>query len=242
MSYNAATHSETVHRKERGRYLGDLVYGANDGIITTFAVVSGATGATLVPGVIIILGLANLIGDAISMGLSNYLSLRSRRDFERSQRAIEEYEIEKFPEHERAETVEILERWGIADERIPAVLADITANKKGWVDLMMRNELDIVEQEDGPPSKHGFATAAAFVVAGSLPLIPYVFGSPAAYQFNVSIAAAAISLFTVGAARTIVTGTRWLRSGFEMLAVGGLAAAAAYAVGAAVKLLFGIAV
>ena len=240
MSYSAPIHSETVHRKERGRYIGDLVYGANDGIITTFAVVSGATGATLIPGVIIILGLANLIGDGISMGLSNYLALRSRRDFERSQRAIEEYEIEKFPEHERQETVEILQRWGIADERIPAVLADITANKKGWVDLMMRNELDIVEQEDGPPSKHGLATGLAFVVAGALPLVPYVFNSPAAYQFGVSVAATAVSLFAVGAARTIVTGTRWLRSGLEMLMVGGLAAAAAFAVGAAVKALFGI--
>jgi VIT1/CCC1 family predicted Fe2+/Mn2+ transporter len=242
MLHNPSIHTENIHRQERGRYLGDLVYGANDGIITTFAVISGATGATLLPGIIIILGLANLVGDGISMGLSNFLSLRSRRDFEKTQRRIEEHEIETFPEKEREETAAILRRWGIGERELSATLAAITSNKKRWTDLMMIEELKIIEHGSGNPSRHGMATAAAFFVAGFLPLIPYLFGVPGAYQFGVSIAATAASLFIVGAARTIVTGTHPLRSGFEMLLVGGLAAGAAYAVGAIVTMAVGIAI
>ena len=167
-----------------GFYIGDLVLGANDGIITSFAVISGAAGAGLPAFVVIVLGLANLVADGISMGLSNYLSLESTREAE--------------------------ERAGISEKRL--------------------NHL----------SKHGLATALAFSSAGILPLIPYFFNISPSSQFFIAVAATAISLFVVGASRTIVTGVYWLRSGLEMLLVGGFAALAAYGVGAAVKAFFGI--
>lgn len=233
-------HTETIHRKERGKYLGDLVYGANDGIITTFAVVSGAAGAALSSGVIIILGLANLVADGISMGMSNYLALRSKRDFERQQRAIEEMEVEKFPEKEREETRAILRKWGVPENRIEEVLVGVVSDKKRWVDLMMRDELDIIENHVEHPAKHGAATALAFAVAGALPLIPYLLGVELQLRFAISIAATAISLFLVGAARTVVTRMPWFRSGLEMLIVGGIASLTAYLVGAGVKTLFGV--
>src|SRR3989338_3048588 len=168
-------HDESLHRRERGEYLGDLVYGANDGIITTFAVVSGAAGAALAPGVIIILGLANLIADGISMGMSNFLALRSKRDFHRQQRLIEEMEVDKFPEKERAETREILRKWGVPEAHVEGALAGVVADKKRWVDLMMRDELNIIEEHVESPAKHGAMTSLAFFVAGALPLVPYIF-------------------------------------------------------------------
>ena len=67
-------------RQVLGHYLPDLVYGANDGIITTFAVVSGVVGASLSEEVILILGFANLLADGFSMGASNYLARRSYAD------------------------------------------------------------------------------------------------------------------------------------------------------------------
>jgi vacuolar iron transporter family protein len=70
-------------RFQEGVYIGDFVYGANDGIVTTFAVVAGATGALLSSGVVIILGLASLVADAFSMGASNFLAIRSEKDLER---------------------------------------------------------------------------------------------------------------------------------------------------------------
>lgn len=231
---------EKIHNLKSGKYVGDLVYGANDGIVTTFAVVSGATGAVLAPHIIIILGLANLIADGISMGLSNYIAIHSKRDFEKKQRAIEEDEVDKMPEQEREEVREIIIKWGVPQESVESVLKTLTSNKKGWVDLMMREELGIIEEGLSNPMRHGFATGFAFIVGGSLPLIPYLFGVPSEAQFTVSIIATAISLFLVGSLRTIITGSDWLKGGVQMLLVGGAASAAAYAVGAAIKIFLGV--
>lgn len=228
-------HTENEHGKLKGEYLGDVVYGANDGIITTFAVVSGAVGAGLSPLVIIILGLANLVGDGISMGLSNVLSLRSRRSFEKREREREEYEVEHFPEEERREVQDVVGRWGIKGEHANMFVSDIVSDKKRWIDFMMREELGILEDPTDKPWIHGVMTFIAFVVVGMLPIVPYVFGVAAHLQFEVSIIATACSLFIVGSLRSLVTSQSWLRAGIEMLLVGSLAAGAAFAIGAFVK-------
>lgn len=232
--------SERIHSIAKGKYIGDLVYGSNDGIITTFAVVSGAAGAAISSGVIIVLGVANLIADGISMGVSSYLSNKSRLDFQKKQRAIEEREVDTVPEKEKEEVRVILKEWGIEAEKIEGVVESITKDKKKWVDLMMRDELGIIEETDISPRGHGVVTSLSFISAGTLPLVPYMFGLAAEYQFPVSIIATAVSLFIVGALRVHVTGTNWFKSGLQMLLVGGLAASASYFVGAAVKQLFDI--
>ena len=231
---------EKAHSIARGKYIGDFVYGANDGIITTFAVVSGAAGAFISPDVVIILGMANLIADGISMGVSNYLSTRSRLDFQKKQRIIEENEVETMPEKEREEVRIILRDWGIEENKIEGVVESITKDKEKWVNLMMRDELGIIEDKAESPLKHASVTSASFVVAGSLPLAPYFLGIATENQFIVSIIATAVSLFVVGSMRVYVTKTNWLKSGLQMLFVGSIAASAAYFVGAAVKALFDI--
>lgn len=233
-------HSEKIHQAERGLYIGDLVYGANDGIITTFAVVSGAAGAAFSPGVIIVLGMANLVADGISMGLSNYLAIQSRLDYQKSERAREEFEIEQFPDVEAKEVKDILTGWKIEEPGLSSVLKNIISNKKTWANFMMREELGIIEDEIKAPSIHGLITTVAFVVAGFLPLVPYLFGVAVESQFTVSVTATAISLFVVGSVRTFVTGANWFKSGIQMLLVGGLAALSAYLVGNIVKNIFGI--
>lgn len=231
---------EVWHRLHEGTYIGDFVYGANDGIVTTFAVVAAAAGAVLSPGVVIILGLANLLADGFSMGASNFLSLRSKREFVRFQRTREEWEVDKFPEIEREEIRNILLRWGIPQEFVESSTLAITKDKKRWVDLMMKEELDLQEQEKASPPKHGLATFGAFVVAGFIPLLPYLFVPLGQIQFLLSAALAALTFFVVGAARTLVTGANPMKAGIEILFVGGLASAVAYEVGWGVKTMFGI--
>lgn len=159
-------------------YIRDLVYGANDGIITTFAVVSGATGGALSHMAVLVIGAANLAADGMSMGAGNLLSIRA---------------------HERVR----------AAENLP--------------------------EEEAYPWKHGIATLLAFVVAGSVPLLPFLLprgwsGHPAAWSAGLTFAA----LFGVGAARTILTKERWWLAGFETLGLGALVAAAAYGASALV--------
>ena len=156
-------------------YLRDLVYGANDGIITTFAVVAGVAGAELAARTVVILGVANLLADGFSMGASNFLAIRSQE----AARAAAGLHV-----------------------------------------------------EEPRPLRHGVATFAAFLVAGAVPLAPYVTPVPGGVRFALAIGLTFVALFAAGALRTVVTRSGWWRSGIEMLLVGAGAAGVAYGLGA----------
>lgn len=229
------------HRLHGGTYIGDLVYGASDGIVTTFAVVAGVVGASLAPGIVIILGLANLFADGFSMGASNLLSLRAKKEFANFQRKKEEWEVENFPEIEREEVRNIMKHWGVPGDLVEGATNAITRDKKKWVDLMMKEELDFEEEPDASPMSHGIATFLAFVVAGSIPLIPYLFPFvPSSFQFIVSAILAGFTFFAVGAARSLITTESSFKAGFEVLLVGGLASLVAFGLGWTIKTTFGI--
>ena len=158
-------------------YIRDLVYGANDGIITTFAVVSGAAGGALSYTAILIIGVANLAADGMSMGAGNLLSIRA---------------------HERVR----------AAQRLP--------------------------EEEAYPWKHGAATLVAFVAAGAVPLLPFLFAGEFSRRLAWSTALTLFSLFGVGAARAALTEERWWRAGLETLSLGAVVAGAAYVASAVV--------
>ena len=221
-----------LHRHLAGKYIGDLVYGANDGIITTFAVVAGAAGASLSPGIVIILGFANLLADGISMGASNFLGGKSEQDYAKAQREKESWEIDNLRELEVEEIREIFARKGFRGRDLERATTVVTSNREVWIDTMMRDELSIVEDPDDDPKKHGFVTFGAFVIAGLFPLLPYI--TPNILIGNTFILSAivgALTLFVVGALRTFITTVSWVRGGFEMLLIGSSTAGVAYFVG-----------
>ena len=156
------------------------------------------------------------------------------------QRRREEWEVENFPEAERQETTAILKQWGLPKDILDPATSAITQDKKKWVDFMMKEELGLSEAQDAHPAKHGLATFGAFVVAGAVPLIPYIVGGEAREQFLLSSILAAVTFFLVGAARTLVNEGNAIKDGLEILLVGGLAATVAYTIGWAVKTAFGI--
>lgn len=218
------------HRHTAGKYIGDLIYGANDGLITTFAIVAGVVGANLPPTVVIILGFANILADGISMGASNYLGSKSEQDYASAQRAKEDWEIDNLRELEVEEIREIYQRKGFKGKDLEKAVSTIISDRKVWLDTMMKDELGIIEDESDDPKRHGIVTFLAFLGAGLIPLLPYLLplGENA---FVLSIALGLITLFLVGALRTIITTTTWLRGGLEMLFIGSAAAGAAYVVG-----------
>lgn len=223
-----------AHRHLVGKYIGDLVYGANDGVITTFAVIAGASGATLTSAIVVILGIANLLADGISMGASNFLGKKSERDFARAQLKKENWEIDHLAELEVEEVRDIYKKKGFSGQDLVRAVAIITSNRKVWLDTMMKDELGIILDEKDDPLKHGFATFVAFVMAGSLPLLPYILPN-VEQPFISSIFIGGITLFTVGALRTLITTVSFLRGGIEMLLIGGAAAIVAFGVGAFIK-------
>ena len=171
---------ESVHVDPQGahaiarHYIRDLVYGANDGLITTFAVVSGVAGGALSHVAVLVIGAANLAADGVSMGVGNLLAIR-------------------------------------ADERA--------------------READGLPELETYPWKHGLATLVAFVVAGALPLAPFVLPIPADTRFAWSSGSTFLAMFALGCLRGAVTREPWWRAGLETLALGAVVAVAAYGAG-----------
>lgn len=159
---------------EKATLLRDAVFGANDGIVTTFAVVAGSQGARLSSEIVIILGLANLFADGVSMATGNFLGVQSEIAYQKENKEV-------------------------------SIHADHT------------------------PLRHGVTTFLSFVVAGFLPLIPFLVNVP--NRFIYSAILVGFTLFAVGSLRSIYTKKRWVIGGLQMFFVGGIAAAIAYLVG-----------
>lgn len=219
-----------------GRYLKDVVYAANDGIITTFAVVAATVGGALNPATILILGIANLFADGFSMATGNYLGTRSAHDFYAKEEAEEWEEVRERPDEEEREVRDILAAKGYDGKDLDDLTRLITLKKEYWVRFMMQEELRLPAPDDASPIQSSSITFFAFVIAGSIPLLPYVFFGDRA-TFFLAAASTGLALFGVGALRTYFSRQSWVLLGLQMLAVGGAAAAIAYVVGAAIRLI-----
>lgn len=219
-----------------GRYLKDAVYAASDGIVATFAIVAAAVGGGLAPGVILIVGVADMIAEAISMAAADYLGTRSERDFYKKEEAEEWEEVRLQPEDEKREVREILAGKGYTGPDLDEMTRLITANHAYWIRFMMQEELKLPTPEDESPLRSSVVTFLAFMVAGSIPLLPYVlFGVRASFFW--AAVSTGVALFIVGVLRGYFSKTSWILLGLEMLAVGGFAAAVAYGVGAGIRLI-----
>ena len=147
---NDSKHTRNSWMERFETYLPEVVYGSIDGIVTTFAVVAGAAGAELQINLILILGMANLFADGLSMSIGSYLSNKSERDNYQKHLRIEEWEIENMPEDERREIELIYKQKGFEGKELEMVVNRITANKKVWLDTMMKDELGLSEEKKSP--------------------------------------------------------------------------------------------
>lgn len=224
------------HLSTQGQYVKSVIYGGLDGIITTFAVVAGVEGAALSPGVVLILGSANLLADGLSMAIGDFLSTRSEQEYARAERQREAWEVAHYPKGEKKELIEIYKAKGLTEEDATAIVDIMARHGEAWVDIMMVEELGILQNEDSP-LKNALATFVSFSIFGLVPLLlplgALVWPSLKGASFELSCLLTGVTLFTLGALKTRVTLRRWWKSGLEMLLVGGIAAAAAYGVGVA---------
>ena len=230
-----------VARQPAQSYLRDFVYGAIDGTVTTFAVVAGVVGANMPTSVIIVLGTANLVADGFSMAVSNYLGTKSQQEELHRVRRIEEHHIDVIPDGEADEIREIFRQKGFDGELLERIVHVVTSNRKLWVETMLTDEWGLTLTTP-VPWRAGLMTFIAFVVAGLLPLLPFIVTSAAGdsqMSFVGSITLAALAFFGIGAIKSWFVGHSWWRAGLETLTLGGGAALLAYATGALLKSLPG---
>jgi VIT1/CCC1 family predicted Fe2+/Mn2+ transporter len=212
----------------RHNYVRDFIYGGIDGSVTTFAVVSGVSGAELSVSVILILGFANLAADGFSMAASNFLGTRAEQDDHDRLKRIEYRHIEIAPEGEREEVRQIYRNKGFEGEELEMAVALVTSDKDVWVRTMLSEEYGL-PTEIRSPWRAAWSTFAAFFVCGLIPLLPYLFKF--GNSFTLSAILTGLTFFLIGSAKSRWSTSTGLRSGFETLFVGALAAGLAYAVG-----------
>ena len=214
-------------------YLGEFVYGGIDGSVTTFAVVAGSAGAALDSSVVIILGFANLIADGFAMSVGSYLSTKSEKENYNKHKEIEYWEVDHLPEKEREEIREIYEAKGFKGELLERVVDTITEDKDRWVDVMMKEELEMSEESKSPVAMGG-VTFLSFLLFGLVPLVIYVvdYISPINQElFPISTVLTLIVFCLIGYLKGVVNQTKIWRSVLETLFLGAAAAALSYFVG-----------
>jgi VIT1/CCC1 family predicted Fe2+/Mn2+ transporter len=215
-------------------YITEFVYGGIDGAITTFAVVSGAAGASAELYYVLLFGFANLVADGLSMSVGNYFSVKTERENFDKHRNVEYWEIENLREREVEEIREIYAAKGFEGELLEQVVEVITSDDDVWVDTMMKEELEMMKDHKSPV-RTALATFISFNVVGIIPLLAYVI---AAFWeiarddlFTISCISTGISLAVIGYLKSKVTERSALKSVLETVLLGGLAAVFAYYVG-----------
>lgn len=215
-------------------YVPEFVYGGIDGAITTFAVVAGAAGANAELYWVLIFGFANLIADGFSMSVGNFFSVKADRDNYEKHKSIEYWEVENLREKEVQEIREIYEAKGFEGKLLEQVVEVITADKDVWVDTMMKEELEM-SQDEKTPVKTAFATFISFNFVGIIPLLSYVFAVFFNFEnqnlFLISCLSTGIAMIIVGYMKSIITEEKWIRGVVETVALGGFAAFLAYFAG-----------
>ncbi len=227
---SAASHRET-HWGE-GFALREVVFGANDGLVSNTALVAGIAGGTSSPGVIVLGGVAGIVAGAISMALGAYVSTKSEREFRETEQERERWEIEHMREQELAETRRIFREKGITGPLLDQVVEAVSRDHDQWVKLMMTDELGFPENPPRPVSS-AVLMGVSFAVAAFFPVAPWL-----AFEGTTALAAsfglAAVALCAVGAWRASLTSGKVLRKGMEMVLLAGAAVVVALLIGRAV--------
>ncbi len=222
---------EKWHVHGAGSWIGDAIYGVNDGLGAVFGIVSAVSGATgASPKFVLIAGLAGLIGSAFSMGSSAYLAAKSEREVHEAEIAKEKREIESDPAHEREELELMYQIKGFSEDEARLLSSRLTATPELFLQTMAREELGLSEERLPNPLLSALVATVSTAIGAFMPLIPffYAHGLNAVWQ---SLAISIVAHFAVGASKTFLTGRSWLKQGLEMTLVGMLGGALAYGFG-----------
>lgn len=231
MTTPSGAHPDEPHRQGLAQRLNGLragVLGANDGIVSTAAVVVGVAGATSEVAPVLVAGMAALVGGAVSMALGEYVSVSSQRDSEHALIEKERRELAEAPDAEFTELVGLYEARGLSTETATRVAAELTASDALKAHLSV--ELNIDADDVVSPWTAAFASAVAFTVGALLPLLTILL-LPVEVRVIATFAAVLLALAVTGYVAAWIGGARRGRAVVRMVVGGALALGATYVVG-----------
>jgi len=228
---DAILHRERWHVRGTG-WIGDAIYGVNDGLGAVFGIVSGMAGYTGGSEVVLAAGLAGTMASALSMGAGAYLAAKSNREVYESEIEREQAEIEEDPHEEMLELELFYQLKGFSAEESRAMAERLQKEPKQFLRTLVHEELGLSEETFPNPWRSTISASVSTAIGGFIPIIPFFFtvGMPAVVA---SFVISTIAHFVVGASKALVTTRPWWASGLEMTVVGILEAAVTYGLGLA---------
>ena len=228
---------DTILRRERWHvrgtgWIGDAIYGVNDGLGAVFGIVSGMAGYTGGSEVVLAAGLAGTLASALSMGAGAYLSSKSQREVYESEIARERAEIEEDPHEELLELELFYQLKGFTAEESRSMAEQIQKQPKQFLRALVQEELGLSEETFPNPWRSTLSASVSTAIGGFIPIIPFFFtvGMPAVIA---SFIVSTLAHFVVGASKALVTARPWWATGLEMTIVGIIEAAVTYGLGVA---------
>ncbi|HEY1253014.1 MAG TPA: VIT1/CCC1 transporter family protein [Thermoanaerobaculia bacterium] len=219
------TASETVR---------DVVIGMSDGLTVPFALAAGLTGAVAANSIIVTAGLAEIAAGSIAMGLGGYLAARSEAEHYASERDREHREVNEKPAVEAREVADIFREYGLSEEETKPILRSFEKRPQQWIDFMMRFELGLEKPDPKRALQSALTIGGAYAVGGLIPLAPYILIRDVRASLWLSVVLTLLALASFGYVKGRFTGARPWRSALQTTFIGGVAAAAAFAIARAV--------
>jgi vacuolar iron transporter family protein len=222
---------ERWHKRGTG-WIGDAIYGVNDGLGAVFGIVSGMAGYTGGSSVVLAAGLAGTLASALSMGAGAYLASKSQREVYESEVERERAEIEEDPHEELVELELFYQLKGFSADEARTMAERLQKEPKQFLRTLVHEELGLSEDAFPNPLRSMLTASCSTAVGGFIPIIPFFFavGMPAVIA---SFIISTIAHFAVGASKSLITTRSWWASGAEMTLVGILEAAITYGLGVA---------
>jgi VIT1/CCC1 family predicted Fe2+/Mn2+ transporter/rubrerythrin len=228
---------DAILRRERWHvrgtgWIGDAIYGVNDGLGAVFGIVSGMAGYTGGSEVVLAAGLAGTLASALSMGAGAYLASKSEREVYESEVAREQAEIDEDPHEELVELELFYQLKGFSPDEAHAMAERLQKEPKQFLRTLVHEELGLSEESFPNPLRSTISATVSTAIGGFIPIIPFFFtvGMPAVIA---SFIISTVAHFAVGASKALVTTRPWWASGLEMTAVGIIEAAITYGLGLA---------
>jgi VIT1/CCC1 family predicted Fe2+/Mn2+ transporter len=216
------------HHLKSSDTIRDIVIGMSDGLTVPFALAAGLSGAVNSSGIVVTAGIAEIVAGSIAMGLGGFLAGRTEADHYAAELKREYDEVERVPEQEKKEVMEVFADFGLSVTLQQQVADEMAKDKHKWVDFMMRYELGLEEPHANRATQSAITIGLSYIIGGIIPLSPYFLINDSHLALYYSCGITMICLFIFGFFKSRVTGQPAFAGAIKVLVIGALAAAAAF--------------